>query len=378
MIPLKIALINEVHTAGATRCAKDLERYLSARHVVRYFPEREKEPTASLLGKLAEFEPDVVHCHSYYGDLPYRFLATVSHRYPTCFTPHDPRPIGTMLPICWECSRANWCFRCHLVGRYRKLLLLNPYFWRRLYKRYIHLSASQTLTIIAPGVWLYTRLLATELSRFDIRSIPCGTDLQRFQPIEHARSILGLPEDNRILLHVAHPVGGWQFDHRKGLQYLADAFLQIILPKYPDTLLLIAGEKVVPNHPNVRPLGFVNQEMLPLYYSAADVFVAPTLADSLTYTVREAMGCETPVVASNVGGMKEGIEDGITGYLVPPADVAALGQALVTILQDRATCHEMGKACRLNVQKIAGMDAFIQQHESLYLEIAKRDTSRGA
>lgn len=373
MKPLKIALINEIHTAGATRCAKDLERYLSARHVVRYFPEREKETTVSLLKKLAEFAPDVVHCHSYYGDLPYRFLATVSHLYPTCFTPHDPRPIGAFHPSsvpCWACLRANFCFRCPLLSRYRKVLFLNPYFWSRLFKRYIHWRTATTLHIIAPGEWMYHRLRRSELRRFSIQRITNGTDTDRFHPILDARARLGLPPQARILLYVAHPIGGWQLDERKGLRYLAEAFVSAVSPAYPDALLLVAGEKLAPNHPRVKPVGFLSQDQLPAYYSAADVFVMPTLADSFTYTVREAMACGTPVVASDIGGMSEGVINGVTGFLVPPADSSALGQALVNILQERSRCHEMGQHCRQLITERFNMECFIQQHEALYYQIA--------
>jgi len=54
------------------------------------------ETSEGILEELSKFRPDVVHCHSFYGNLPYEFLPIVSKRYPTCFTVHDPRPIGTM------------------------------------------------------------------------------------------------------------------------------------------------------------------------------------------------------------------------------------------------------------------------------------------
>lgn len=367
MKPLRIAIINEIWTAGATRCAKDLEQHLTDRHVVRYYPREQRETVSSLLTDLAAFVPDIVHCHSYYGDLPYQVLATLSHRYSTCLTVHDPRPIGTMNPICWECPHNQTCFRCPLVKRFRKLLLLNPYFWQRLQKRFVHWRSASTLTFITPSQWLERRLAKTEIRRFSIQHITNAIDLDHFIPIPDARRQLNLLEDRRIIFYIAHPGGtGWTIDPRKGLAFLAEAFTRVVLPQNPETLLMIAGERLVPNHPNVMPLGFIQKEDLPKYYSAADVVVVPTLADSLTYTVREAMGCATPVVAFNVGGIPEGIDDGITGYLISPGDSNALGAAILRLVQNPEPCRQMGLAGRAKAVQLFDMNVFIQHHETLY------------
>jgi len=367
MNSLKIAIINEICTAGATRCARDLEQYLSLRHTVRYYPRQGKETVLSLLEDLTMFMPDVIHCHSYYGDLPYHLLATLSQKYPTCFTPHDPRPIGTIETACWNCSHYVWCFRCPLVTRYRKIFLYHPYFWQRLHKRYIHRNAAATLHIIAPSQWLQQRMMATELFRFTMHHIPYGINLDHFRHHPYARRPLGLPETPPIIFYVAHPnQSGWYSNPRKGLRYLADAFVEVVLPKFPECLLLVAGERLVPNHPNVRPVGFLSQDILPLYYSAADVFAVPTLADNLPYTVLEAMGCETPVVAFHVGGIPEEIEHGVTGYLVPPMNSNALGLALLSVLESPEKRRTMGQHGRMQAMRLFNMERFIEQHECIY------------
>lgn len=372
MHAMKIALINEKCTAGATRCARDIERHLSTRHVFRYYPRHENETMSSILDDLAKFRTDVVHCHSYYGDLPYRFLARVSHRYPTCFTVHDPRPVGAVTPssiVCWDCPRAQVCFRCALVSRWQKMLLLNPYFWLRLKKRFFHWRTASTVHIVSPSRWLDQRLKQSELKRFAIHHIPNAIDTELFRPIPNARTVLGFSHDQALILYVAHAGDGWASNPRKGLMYLADAFVKNVLSRYPNALLLVAGEGLVPNHPQVRPLGFIEQDTLPLYYSAADVLAMPTLADNLPYTILEAMACGTPVVASNVGGISEEIDDGVTGYLCRPGDANDLGAALLTLLSSSAQRKMMGEAGRKRVEQLFGMDMFIQRYENLYHDI---------
>jgi glycosyltransferase involved in cell wall biosynthesis len=213
--------------------------------------------------------------------------------------------------------------------------------------------------------------METELRRFTIHHIPYGLNLHHFHPIPDARSKLQLPHEQKIILYISYS-DKWSLNPRKGLFHLAEAFFNMVFEKHPNTLLLVAGEGLVPNDPRVRPLGFIPQDKLPLYYSAADVFAAPTLADNLPYTILEAMGCARPVVASRVGGVPEEVEDGVTGYLVPPGNSHALGETLLTMLDNPEKVVEMGWAGRKRIEQIFNMENIIRRHEELYTDIVSR------
>lgn len=370
MTSRKIAVINEHWTAGATRCARDIEYYLAPEHTVRYYPRHPQEKLPSLLDDLRQFSPDVVNLHSFYSWLPYKFLSDISHRYPTCMTVHDPRPMGTITQVCWHCPHYQFCFRCALSTRFRKLLFLNPHFWQRLYKRAVYWYAADTVTFIAPSRWMQKRLRNTEIKRFQIHHIPYGVDLHHFSPIPDARSQLQLPLESPIILFVAHADVEWRAHPRKGLRFLAEAFADIIAPRQPETLLLVAGEHVVPNHPQVKPLGHIPLEKLPMYYSAANVFVIPSLVDNLPYTVLEAMACGAPVVGSSVGGIPEEIEDGVNGYLVPHSHPKDLGNAILAILQDQQKQIAMSRASRVRVEKFFSMETFTARYTKLFQRLA--------
>src|ERR1700719_720279 len=75
------------------------------------------------------------------------------------------------------------------------------------------------------------------------------------------------------------------------------------------------------------------RDALKLYYSAADIFVTTPWYEPFGITPLEAMACGTPVIGSNVGGIKFTVRDGETGYLVPPKDPDALGERLAYLLQ---------------------------------------------
>jgi glycosyltransferase involved in cell wall biosynthesis len=215
------------------------------------------------------------------------------------------------------------------------------------------------------------RLKAHELGRFKIHHVPNGLDCEQFKPVPDARAVAKLPQGVPIILHVAQS-RAWSMTERKGLRFLADAFITHVLPAYPNALLVVVGEGAVPNHRSVFPAGPATQEELPAYYSSSDVFVAPTLADNLPYTVMEAMACGVPVVGSAVGGVPEQIEDGVTGILVPKAEPAPLGAALVRLLQDRETLKRMGMAGRRRVLEQFDMSQFAQKYEEIFLRAASR------
>src|SRR5207302_8983632 len=70
------------------------------------------------------------------------------------------------------------------------------------------------------------------------------------------------------------------------------------------------------------------------WLSAADVFLLPSLQESFGLAALEAMACEVPVVASRVGGLPEVIDDGVTGYLCAPDDIAGMAERTAALVAD--------------------------------------------
>lgn len=359
---MRIAIINEHWTAGAARCASDLATTLRLRHEVRYFPNGDRLSESAQLGALDAFRPDVVHLHSYYGDLPYSFLGRVARRHPTVFTPHDPRPIGGTMLKCWNCEFNRSCFRCPMVGKLKRYTLWrHSYFWGRSLKRCVHARLPRSTRIVCVSDWMRLRMQQTELSSLTIDRIYNGVDLTCFSRDRNARATLRIPASTAIIAFVAHTA-----DERKGGHVLARALEQVVVPNLPDIAVLAVGGGFIPNLPVVRPIGPVPPAELRRYYSAADVFVAPSLADNLPYTVLEAMACEVPVVASRVGGIPEEVEDQVTGALFTPGDSEALGRALLSILTSRSQAQAMGRAGRQRVERLFTLSEMAQHYEAVY------------
>jgi glycosyltransferase involved in cell wall biosynthesis len=102
------------------------------------------------------------------------------------------------------------------------------------------------------------------------------------------------------------------------------------------------------------------------------VSVIPSLEEGFGIPAAEAMGCETPVVASDAGGLPEVVENGVTGLVVPRGDSKALAQAIGALLSDPARRRQMGQAGRERALRLFDWDRSAEQFEEIYREVASR------
>lgn len=188
---------------------------------------------------------------------------------------------------------------------------------------------------------------------------PLGVDLDLFQPTPKAtaRRALGLAEGPIILF-----VG--RIEPLKGLDLLVEALGEVDMPF---TLLVVGGDdRAAPLlsqirqqaedygiSSDVRFLGTVQHERLPLYYSAADICVVPSYYESFGLVAVEAMACGTPVVASRVGGLTSTVRDGVTGYLIPWRCPEPFAERIETLLANEELRHNLGAAARRAAEEFA-------------------------
>lgn len=141
----------------------------------------------------------------------------------------------------------------------------------------------------------------------------------------------------------------------KGVEYFVQAAYDI-LRELPETRFLVVGDGPLRSelearapHPQMRFVGA--QENVADWLNDMDVFVMPSLAEAFGLAVVEAMACELPVVASDVGGLREIVVEGATGLRVPPRDSVALARGVLELLRDNARREAFGKAGRARVQE---------------------------
>jgi N-acetyl-alpha-D-glucosaminyl L-malate synthase BshA len=101
----------------------------------------------------------------------------------------------------------------------------------------------------------------------------------------------------------------------------------------------------------------------------ADLFLLPSQLESFGLAALEAMACEVPVIATNVGGLPEVVEHGVDGYLVEPGDVKRAGAYAIEILARADRGREMGHTARSNAKQKFCANDVIPQYERYYQRV---------
>lgn len=225
-----------------------------------------------------------------------------------------------------------------------------------------------------------TMIISKILSTNKLLVIYNGIDLNKFifqdkKTREEIREELNLKKDDKVLISVA------RLFEAKGYPYLIEA-IKILKKKYLDIKLLILGEGKEKNkleeqirdsnlEKNISLLG--RKENVSDYLNASDIFVLASLWEALGCVILEAMACGLPVIATNVGGIPEIIEDNVSGFLVSSKNPEALAQKIDYLLGlDEQKRLELGNRGRKIIEEKFSLDRMVESYENLYYELLKR------
>jgi len=222
----------------------------------------------------------------------------------------------------------------------------------------------------------YSSEKAVELYEIDsskMRIVPNGVDIKRFRPLgdlsEFKRQI-GV-DDRPCVLFVGRLIP------RKGLGYLIEAAKHVV-KEFENTVFVIVGNGPLRGHlvnyidrsdlsGNFVFLGDVNEEVLPLLYNCADVFVLPSIQEGQGIALLEAQSTAKPVVAFRVGGVPEALLEGQSGLLGDPGSYE-LSQSLLRLLADSSLREGMGKRGREFVAENFSWEVCTQKMFEVYGE----------
>ena len=151
-----------------------------------------------------------------------------------------------------------------------------------------------------------------------------------------------------------------RLDPVKGALLLIEAMARV-LKAHPDASLTLAGDgparagaearaRALGIEGSVRFAGFMTQGQVADLLAQSDMLVLPSFAEGLPVVYMEALASRIPVVASRVAGVQELVEDGVTGYTIPPGDVDSLTDRILRLMDDPATARAMGEAGRKAVE----------------------------
>ncbi len=288
--------------------------------------------------------------------------------YPSFFT-HNPKPIvwtlHDMNPFTGGCVYAEGCpgfiTDCHNCPQLQGTTDPN-YTQKSLAIKLNAMQNYQKLVVVSPSRWLMKESQQSALFKnYRHVHIPYGIDSNVFQPRDKAfsRQLLGIPEDKPVILFVSYVVD----NKRKGYSYLLEAFEKLNLQGQV-TLCAVGMKGTGQARAGFVELGSISDErIMSLAYSAADVFVIPSLEDNLPNTVLESLLCGTPVIGFPIGGIPDMIEDGKNGFLCSSVHVDALAQSLHTFLENPTVFSR----AYIRQQAVDKYDSVVQAHAYLKL-----------
>ena len=235
------------------------------------------------------------------------------------------------------------------------------------------------LTIVTPSRWMASCAGKSKLFKgLKIEVIPNSLETNIYTPLPkpEAREEIGISPETITLLFGA--IDG--SEKRKGFFELVNAIkfclnedvFQKLL--HDDKIRLVCFGK--PSH-ELESIGipFVtlghldSDEKIRSAYSAADIFLLPSLEDNLPNTILESMSCGTPVVAFDVGGLPDMVTNGVTGQLVPLFDTRKMGETIIDLIQKPDLRKSMGKEGRKRAEEEYSLSVQAGRYSDLYKEL---------
>jgi len=215
---------------------------------------------------------------------------------------------------------------------------VNNFMEHTLFKRLITYSLSNSDKVIAVSKDLKGKMTSLGINPDKIKVLRNGVDTGRFKPTKDnfIHRTYDLPDDTLLILFVGY------MDTFKGIFELEEAFSRM---KDKNVALIMVGEgpkkadleKKVLGHDlkeQVVLTGAVPREDIDKYYKSADIFVLPSHSEGIPLVILEAMASGLPVIATNVGGLSEVVDDGENGFLIHPKDVENLATKLERLIDD--------------------------------------------
>jgi glycosyltransferase involved in cell wall biosynthesis len=307
-------------------------------------------------------EADIIHLHwiNQGGLSLHNIEQSQALGKPIVWTMHD------MWPFTGICHHANEC------TQYRTKCLSCPKNANILARKIFDKKQSiwQHLTFIGCSKWISSLAEKSRLTgNSQVFSIPNPIDTTLLKPIAkaQAKQQLGLdPNVKYILFGAVNSIAP-----AKGVEYLLRADQLLTTKKIQYLVLGKNGKSIIEKltHEGVD-LGYISDDSLKnIIYSAADVFVTPSLEENLPNMIMEAMACGTPCVGFNIGGIPEMIDHKQNGYVAQYKDALDFARGINWVLSSQ---EDLGTAARTKVTNVYAESVVANQYIQLYQSLLKK------
>ncbi len=314
---------------------------------------------------------DLLHFHNLHGGYFSPFvLPEMTALKPTVYTLHDMCSFTGHCSHSKECAKwVDGCCDCPDLNYYPALANdTTSEIWNVLKRIY---NSCQLISFVTPSEWLKKQAEKSIIKDHDIRCIPNGIDESKYFPHESVsvRNELDLPQDKKILLFAAD---GGEDNPGKGAYYIKNAY-NALRDNYNVLFVEIGGSETKYISEDYLKIKYiVEQDTMAKYYSAADLFIYPTFADTFPFVVLEAMGCGTPVISFDVGGVPEQIKHSKTGYIAEYMNIEDFTKGIKLFLDNEILLKSASLESRQHVLDNFTTDKCVKRYSELYEEVFKR------
>ena len=257
------------------------------------------------------------------------------------------------------------CEKCPMLKGKRDLA-------RRGFDRKRAIYEGRNITFVGCSRWMADLARQSALTQgHTVTNIPNAIDTSVFTPMDklEARRHHNLPTDKKLILFGAQRIT----DERKGFRYLAEACEHISKhhPTLPDHfgVIVLGGDAESVKEALPLPVYAIsylsNEREIAQLYSAADLFVTPSLQDNLPNTIVEAMACGVPCVGFDVGGIPEMISHKQDGYVADYCDSIDFAQGIAWCLND-SRYADLSRAARESALATYGESAVAHRYLEVY------------
>lgn len=320
-------------------------------------------PTKKFIHKIENIKPDVIHLrniHGYYINYRVLFRYLASSNYPVVWTLHDCWPFTGHCSHFEHINCFKWqteCQNCPNKHGYPESWFIDNS--RKNYHQKKNLfTLLNKMILVAPSIWMKNYLEKSFLSKYEIRMIYNGIDINKFRITDSKTVKVKYNLQKKYVLAVANV-----WTQKKGLSDLLA--LRKLLKEDIEIVLVGLNRR----QQNSLPTGIKgimrteNIDELAAIYSTAEVFVNPTYADNFPTTNLESLACGTPVITYNTGGSPEAIDEN-TGIVVEKGNIQQLARAIKIVVEKGKEHYK--PLCRERAIKYFNKDERFMDYIRLY------------
>ena len=319
-----------------------------------------------------KFKPDVISLHNPIGGY-FRIndLIPLSRIAPIIWTLHDMWAITGNAAHTF--GNENW--KHMRVGpnenKVYPAIGLNTGNWLLKEKKRIY--ENSRLRVIAPSSWMYENAKQSPVFKGKkVDLIHHGIDLKLFNPLDKGkiRDEFNIPINQKVLLYSAEKLSNNQF---KGGADFQDILLKLDRMLTEKVTLIVIGKGGLQNinlqNIEIKNTGYIfDKKKLISYYSAADVFVYPTKADSFGLVLLESIACGTPCITYKIGGCSDIIKDNISGVLIEPFNTTQFAEQIRALLMNSDLLNSLKKSCRSYAKSKFSLESMAAKYYKIFQE----------